>query len=305
VRPESTPLFFLSYARSSDRDDSYVQRFFDDLSHEVEALSGTRGKVGFLDTPPLAGERSPAALLEALNTCQVFIALSSPRYFASSWCGLEWAAFERRLAPAERRTGQPASALIPLSWVPSPMPAVASRYQYVDRALGDAYDRHGLRDLIRRADRDDVGYQSFVHALARRIISVAGESAVPPEPEPPDLETITPAFPDRPPGDIGSRGGPTRLTGRAVVFRTMSSPMPAGDRGHGAAQPRGARQAAGAGAGQAVPGRPDAPAGPDSIDIDAYLETDDPAVAERVLTALDRIAGLLGYEGPLEEQWVR
>jgi hypothetical protein len=343
VRPDATPLFFVSYARSASDDDSRVQRFFGDLSHEVEALSGTRrAGVGFLDAAAPAGERWSAALVDALSRCQVFIALASPRYFTSSWCGREWAAFERRLARAERRTGRPASALIPLSWVPSPMPAVATRYQQVDRALGEAYGRYGLRDLIGRADRDDA-YHGFVHALARRIVSVADESAVPPEPERPDLETIPPAFPDRPPADIGSSGGPARLTGRAVVFRTVSGPSLAGDPGHAGSQPRGAprSQATGAGAGQgvpgrsglgagqavpgragavagqavpgrsgagadrAVPGRPGTQTGPDSIDIDAYLETDDPAAAGPVLTALDRIAGLLGYEGPIEERWVR
>jgi tetratricopeptide (TPR) repeat protein len=41
----------------------------------------------------------------------------------------------------------------------------------------------------------------------------------------------------------------------------------------------------------------------DSVAVDAYLDTNERSVAQRVLDALDEIALLLGYEGPTEEQW--
>lgn len=40
------------------------------------------------------------------------------------------------------------------------------------------------------------------------------------------------------------------------------------------------------------------------ITVDAYLDTDERVVAQQVLDALDDIAKLLGYEGPVEEQWL-
>ncbi|MFD0742045.1 hypothetical protein ACFQ1L_09300 [Phytohabitans flavus] len=44
---------------------------------------------------------------------------------------------------------------------------------------------------------------------------------------------------------------------------------------------------------------------PISISVDAYLDTDDDAVGQKVLAALDELADLLGYEGPIDEQTFR
>lgn len=41
----------------------------------------------------------------------------------------------------------------------------------------------------------------------------------------------------------------------------------------------------------------------ESVAVEAYLDTNERAVAQQVIDALDEVALLLGYEGPVEEQW--
>ena len=51
---------------------------------------------GFMDLSMNPGSEWRGELLEAVGTCKVFVALLSPSYTASEWCGKEWDAFSRR-----------------------------------------------------------------------------------------------------------------------------------------------------------------------------------------------------------------
>src|SRR3954466_15961762 len=94
---DSRPLFFLSYARSRLRPDDgsdpdrFAAKFFADLSDNVAHLTGA-ALPGFMDRHTAAGTPWSDRLSEALGTCRVFVALLSPSYFTSEWCGREWAA---------------------------------------------------------------------------------------------------------------------------------------------------------------------------------------------------------------------
>jgi hypothetical protein len=66
--------------------DRFVAKFFDDLSDDVRQLTGA-ALPGFMDQGMAVGTRWSDQLSEALGTCRVFVALLSPSYIASHWCG--------------------------------------------------------------------------------------------------------------------------------------------------------------------------------------------------------------------------
>lgn len=190
------PYFFISYAHDQGDGDRYVSEFYRALSADVALYSGedSREHVGFCDTTFRAGDQWSSALVRALRTCQVFLPLCSPTYFKRPACGKEWTIFAERLAGLERTGHQPAPSLIPLFWVPMPMPKIGHRYQYRDPAFGEAYDKSGLRDLVRLSSaRDD--YQRFVGALAERIVYLVERYEIPPHPRRPEFDAVPAAFP--------------------------------------------------------------------------------------------------------------
>jgi hypothetical protein len=209
------PYFFVSYAHDNAGDDDLlVRQFFHHLRADVRLYSTAHpDQVGFLDSDNLrAGHRWSPELVRALANCQVFLALCSPAYFSRPSCGKEWTVFDQRIRDHERHTGRLAPpALIPLFWVPVPVPALpaaVSAYQHRDDVFGPAYQRHGLRDLV-RLDRHRDDYKIFVSALARRIVDLA-RHGLRPATGMPEFDAIPPAFPS--PGDDRGprRGSPGR-----------------------------------------------------------------------------------------------
>jgi hypothetical protein len=169
---------FLSYAHGERADDERVHRFFDALCTEIRVLTGAdRGAVvGFHDNGILrAGDDWPRELAAALATAHTLVALWSPRYFRSEFCRTEWAVFDARI-----RSGTPIgvrpSRAIPVVWVRTAVPAALSHVQYRDASFGAAYDRLGLRRLMREDERR---YTRFVAALAERIVEVAAGPPLP------------------------------------------------------------------------------------------------------------------------------
>jgi FxsC-like protein len=133
--------------------------------------------VGFLDVHIEVGTPWSRALMQALGQCQTFVALVSPRYLLSEPCGREWTVFAERL---EQSGMQDLPALLPLMWLPPlQLPEVVSARQYRNHNMPEAYDRTGLRQIIRlQRYRDD--YLEMVNHLARQIVSIAVSRAVPP-----------------------------------------------------------------------------------------------------------------------------
>jgi hypothetical protein len=194
IKPTRWPYFFTSYAHDLGEDDVHVQQFHAALAHEVQLFSGMRGDdIGFCDARLRVGDLWSPALVTALRTCQVFVALCSPTYFKRASCGKEWSIFTRRLDGLGQRGHGPASSLVPLFWVPMTMPDIAARYQHRDANLGEAYREYGLRDLIRLDDNRD-HYRRFVTALAQRIVHLVGQFEIPPYPQRPEFDAIATAF---------------------------------------------------------------------------------------------------------------
>ncbi|KUO02609.1 TIR-like protein FxsC [Streptomyces caeruleatus] len=200
---ETAPYFFLSYAHlprahSDDADpDLWVARFFRDLcDHITNMTSVPVGSAGFMDRSMRAGQVWGSELSDALATCRVFVPLYSPRYFISSWCGREWAAFSQREARyrVDDPSGRP-SAIVPALWSPVPdhqLPVPARELQYLHPDLGERYRTFGLYGLMKLSSFRDA-YQKAVLHLARRIVGV-GEGVVVEYGEPTGLSTVADAF---------------------------------------------------------------------------------------------------------------
>ena len=188
-------LFFLSYAHGDRRDNRRVAQFFDDVSTQLRVVTGADPNevVGFHDHKNLrVGDKWPDELVHALSSALTFIPLFSPRYFNSRYCGQEWTVFADRVAAYRRETGRRAPSIIPVFWVPTPVPAAVGDIHHHDQSFDGWYEADGLRDLIRFQRHLD--YETLVGALADRIREVAEEFPLPPTSDRPDFHRVTNAF---------------------------------------------------------------------------------------------------------------
>jgi FxsC-like protein len=191
--------FFMSYARGDD--DAFVQQFFTDLSDEVRGRAGVDRKqpVGFLDTASIPlGARWSTELTNALSTSQCFLALTSPNYFLSTFCGKEFRAFSTRLDEYERRHRVRPPALLTIQWFPTRnAPTAANLIQRRTADLGQDYRQHGLRPLLKLSNLRDA-YQHCVFTLADHIVHTAEIHRIPELPTQVTVDALPSAFhPDR------------------------------------------------------------------------------------------------------------
>lgn len=187
--------FFMSYARGDD--DSFVQRFFADLSNEIRGRTGVRDQrpVGFLDQasiPP--GAQWPRELTNALSTCQSFLALTSPSYYLSTYCGKEFHAFSTRLDEYERIHRIRPPALLTIQWFPAQnAPGAVDMIQRLPAGLGEEYHQHGLRPLLKLTNLRDA-YQRCLFLLAEHIVRTAEAHRIPGLPKAVTLDSLPSAF---------------------------------------------------------------------------------------------------------------
>lgn len=181
------PLFFLSYAHSAenkspsqpqDPNQAFV-KFFDDLSHSIaDLVSRPPGSdPGYIDRSMGSGVHWTDELLNAIGSCQVFVALISVRYFDSEWCGKEWYAFSRRKVVVLPSGSSRQTAIVPVTWAapipPSRVPPVVSKVQRFmpinlpDPATAALYSNEGIVGLQRMGLEG--AYQTVVWRLAQHI----------------------------------------------------------------------------------------------------------------------------------------
>ncbi|GIJ81260.1 TIR domain-containing protein [Micromonospora phaseoli] len=192
-----TPVFYLSYARAQQsrrpaapraEASRHVPQFFDDLSMNVNELLGLPGGevAGYVDLTLDGGERWQDQVLHAVGTCQVFISLLSPSYFASRWCAMEWDAFARRRT-TDRRSGAPvpSTGFLPLSWVPTskaipqPIAEINTFGAALDPEVRRHYQAEGLYGLMTM--RLDHEYAQVVWRVAMQIAQMCQEQTVEPD----------------------------------------------------------------------------------------------------------------------------
>lgn len=193
------PYFFLSCARRDDRA-TYVGRFYNDLLTAL-ALPGTVSarQPPFRDVESISlGDDWLLELSRAVGSCRAMVALYSPAYFRSEYCGKEWTHFAARVKRYQEMTSVQPRALVPVLWEPVPqrrMPAEVRAVQYTEPGLGEEYLRHGLLQLM-QSDPGGPAYRHVVEELARRVRNAADPFNLPTD-EPPafDLSTVRGCFP--------------------------------------------------------------------------------------------------------------
>ncbi|MFA1552597.1 TIR-like protein FxsC [Actinomadura chokoriensis] len=199
---ERRPHFFLSYARSRYRpedSDRWVAKFFNDLCHDIGQATGTLNP-GFMDRQIPVGSEWPDQLADALANCRVFVALFSPGYFASDYCGREWAAFLKRYHAQTAGLNRP-SAIIPALWTPldiKEIPESLHTLQNVPPEFPPAYATEGLYGIM-KLGRYREQYKETVLRLATVVKDRAAECALGSSPVP-TLQTLRSPFVGRTPG---------------------------------------------------------------------------------------------------------
>jgi FxsC-like protein len=170
--------FFLSHA--PDEDETYVQRFFQDLSAAVREQPGVdaRHPVGYLD---VVGQDSPYWSVDAraaLTSCQTFIALWSAKYRLNDRCGKSWAVFAGRLHDHRASTGHRLPGLIPLNWNSDGAPESGFPPADLEITKHRTPNDEDLRVLI-RLQRHRRAYNAFVASLAYRVVETAHAERLP------------------------------------------------------------------------------------------------------------------------------
>ncbi|WP_369270726.1 TIR-like protein FxsC [Streptomyces sp. R11] len=173
---DSTPVFFLSYARTPGPQGADADRpvfsFFEELREQVARLTGvTAGHAGHVDRPDAASD----GWLSKLTASSVFVPLYSPRYFTDPLCGRQWTAFKRRVGLDYGR------AVVPVFWIPptqgTTLPMAALDIPtHLPREGGeeeqhaqDRYAESGLYQLMEMEEDDQRAYRAVLVRLAQRI----------------------------------------------------------------------------------------------------------------------------------------
>ncbi|MBD3946161.1 FxsC protein [Nocardioides ganghwensis] len=188
--PPRPPAFFLSYAREDDESGA-VERLYQDLRGQLKVVLGPAYGEGFRDRTQIKpGAAWSAELQEALETARSFVAVLSRTYFSRPYCGKEWAAFSRRLAPHLDEPGvgflmQPVL-LVGKSHL-DPIPTVIQAKQYDYDGYPEEYARRGLIHLQSLVNEGDL-YRRFLLELTDLIATAVTSVPVAPMSLPPIAE---------------------------------------------------------------------------------------------------------------------
>ncbi|WP_051966752.1 FxSxx-COOH system tetratricopeptide repeat protein [Kitasatospora mediocidica] len=175
------PYFFLSYARADDVGPE-IGAFYQDLRTELARRDPqAAAQPSFRDVERIRlGADWERVLAGAIAGCRSMVALYSPSYFASVFCGREWTAFRSRVTAFGEETGWDPQALVPVLWEPIPaeLPAPVAELQYSEPAMGERYAALGLRALIRE-DPHGEDYRRVIDVLAGRVRLAASRARLP------------------------------------------------------------------------------------------------------------------------------
>ncbi|MET8704473.1 TIR-like protein FxsC [Kitasatospora sp. NPDC058032] len=229
------PYFFFSYARRDHQvGGAFVDQFFTDLRDELARIEPEAGpgELAYRDTEQLrVGDDWERQLSRMVGASRTMVALYSPAYFASDYCGKEWTAFDHRTRRHQEQTGESVPALIPVLWEPPPeeLPAEVRRIQYVQDDFGAEYAAGGLRHLL-RTDPHGAAYRLVVRVIAERVREAAAWRVT--EHRDLDLGRVEGCFPLPEVGMTAGRSSQVRLfvAARWAGDRTAAPAAAGGDR---------------------------------------------------------------------------
>lgn len=174
--------FFVSYTRANN--DAYLQQFVKDIS---EAVADRRGRprkddVRFFDQNEIElGDDWEQDIVEGLQTSPVVLALFSPAYFKSEYCGKELAIFRDRCA-ALAAGGKLPPLIKPIIWVPFKpecVPASLASGQYTFGDPQAVQNTQGFKYILKQLLKYQTEYNDLIIALAEEIISATDEHPLP------------------------------------------------------------------------------------------------------------------------------
>ena len=211
--------FFFSYAR--DNRDSYLNKFYADLTEQIQLRQFHKpGEIGFFDGEGIqAGAPWKNELSAALRVSRTFLALCSPAYLNSEYCGKEFHVFLRRYreyVTGTRPAGTP-RLIQPVIWGEprGSLREVLTEFQYTDDQYPQIYKNEGLRYMMSKSDLAN-DYTDFVHRLAIKLVDDSEQHPLPELATLEPLETIPSAFHDNP-------GAPQAPEGTSVWFAYVAA----------------------------------------------------------------------------------
>jgi FxsC-like protein len=170
--------FFFSYTRIDRLADpgENIKKFYDDLHRRMQLLGYRDG--GFFDTEGInSGEEWCVKLEQALASCRILVAMYSPSYFQSPYCGKEWQAFheihKKYLVTLPRGVTSP-DVILPVKWIPTKsLPGNVGKMQYSQENYARTYAEEGLLYLMNRFKRFKEEYTNFLDTFAKRLRDMA------------------------------------------------------------------------------------------------------------------------------------
>jgi FxsC-like protein len=181
--------FFFSYARENRS--RHLERFRKNLIQQLKLRKHfPKDEIGFFDGEDIkAGDNWKDALGTALRTSRVFLALCSPDYINSEYCGKEFQIFLERFETYKKTASstRPPRLIMPILWGDprGSLRDVISQFQYTDDQYPAIYAEEGLSRMMDQKKHADA-YKQFVIRLANKIVE---NSAAHPMP---DLATLRP-----------------------------------------------------------------------------------------------------------------
>lgn len=234
-------LFFTSYAHQNR--DKVLEKFVERLRDEVlqrgarKVLQRDRQDpikpedVVFFDSEGIqTGEEWVKKLSAAVTQCKVCVAICSPDYVDSEFCGKEIRVFLERLREWEGRAenaGAPGRPIVPVIWVKDMLPGVLARFQYDEIKFPREYREQGLRTLCQLNKYRDQRTRVVI-TLAERIVDAA-KADLPPRSPIPHFGLFSSVFHEQPRGARYGvalvalvQGGPdARLYGQDLTLRRL------------------------------------------------------------------------------------
>jgi hypothetical protein len=186
--------YFLSHSEEKEFR-GQVERFHRDLESMVRSLLGNTPGGGFMDSVDIeTSERWRPLIWNTARKTASMIALYSPRYFGSDWCGREWAVFVERMRRHVRQGGR-ARHLIILIWHRgrTEWPEGADEFQHLTWKFGSMYEERGLFHVVPEEGPADREYRDIIYEVAQKVADAVLDPEIPPI-SAEDAQAVVPLF---------------------------------------------------------------------------------------------------------------
>jgi hypothetical protein len=206
ARKRMAKIVFVSYSHVNS--DTYLSRFVQDLARGVlqHLESGTVDDVAFFDAERIEnGEYWKKRLADELAKCKVCVAVCTPAFRASEFCGKELRVLLDRMAAWETAAGvaqNSRSPIFPIIWVRTdpdegalPIPPVLAPLQFGKGIASPVYKMKGLSTMYQLRKYADKR-KEIVLSLAESIATAIKKIDLPPRAGLPDFDYIKSAFHD-------------------------------------------------------------------------------------------------------------